>query len=239
MAVGVEVDKFHAKIISVKKRYVIGIDKIGRAAKKRRAPLKYIIGVDEVGRGALAGPVTVAALVMPEKLKIIKKENFPKLKDSKKLSSRQREIWFDYIKNNSKIFYAISSVSPKMVDRINISKAANLAATRAVMKLLAARKLVTRDLKIFLDGGLYLNIKSLTASGYWLKPKTAVKADEKIPAVALASIAAKVTRDKRMAEKTRAYPGFCFRAHKGYGTKKHFKEIKKNGATEIHRLSFL
>jgi ribonuclease HII len=231
MAVGVEMDEFHVKIISVKKRYVIGID--------------------EVGRGALAGPVVVAAVAVPTKLRIknaelrvkgIKNSEFlilnsklAKLKDSKKLSSKQREIWFDYIKNNSKIFYAVSSVSPKIVDKINISRAANLAAGRALKKLIFINKLPFSKISVFLDGGLYLGISGFSK----LKQKTIIKGDEKIPVISLASIAAKVTRDKRMREKCGKYPGYDFRAHKGYGTKMHFGEIRKNGIRGIHRLTFL
>ncbi|MEK7496153.1 MAG: hypothetical protein AAB616_01655, partial [Patescibacteria group bacterium] len=96
---------------------------------------KYIIGIDEVGRGPLAGPVTVAALALPQNLKFkIKNLKLP-LRDSKKLSLKQREIWFEYVKKHPKIFYAIASVSPKVIDKINISNAANLAATRAFQKL--------------------------------------------------------------------------------------------------------
>jgi ribonuclease HII len=197
---------------------------------------KYVIGIDEVGRGALAGPVVVAALAIPEKFRIIKKENFPKLKDSKKLSPRQREIWLGWIKSRSEIFYATAGVYPKVIDRINISRAAELAAGRAFKKL--ARKIGTVSAKrseILLDGGLYLRGFDFQK----LKQKTIIKGDEKIPAISLASIAAKVFRDGIMRKKRGDYPEYGFSSHKGYGTKNHFCEIRKFGITKIHRLTFL
>jgi ribonuclease HII len=212
---------------------------------------KYIIGIDEVGRGALAGPVTVAAVAVPAKLRIknaklrikgnknseflILNSKLTKLRDSKKLNSKQRESWFDYVKNNSKIFYSISSVSPKIVDKMNISKAANLAAGRALKRLVFANKIPFNKTSVFLDGGLYLGVPGFSK----LKQKTIIKGDEKVPAIALASIMAKVTRDRRMREKCVKYPEYDFRAHKGYGTKRHFGEIRKNGISNIHRLTFL
>ncbi len=207
--------------------------------------IKYIIGIDEVGRGPLAGPVVVAALAVPTKLRIKNAElrkNFKsaKLRDSKKLSLKQREIWFEYVKKHPKIFYAIASVSPKVIDKINISNAANLAVTRAFQKLVntyAIASVLTKNnnvnVKIFLDGGLYLNKKypRLSAS-------TIIKGDEKIPVISFASIVAKVTRDRMMRKLHKKYPQYGFDKHKGYGTKKHFKAIRKHGLSPIHRKSF-
>ena len=95
----------------------------------------YIIGIDEVGRGPLAGPVTVCALALPYNLKLPTKSLKLKLRDSKKLSPKQREAWFEWVKEQ-KIYYALSSISPSIIDKINISQAANLASTRAVLKLI-------------------------------------------------------------------------------------------------------
>ncbi|MEK7168340.1 MAG: ribonuclease HII [Patescibacteria group bacterium] len=208
--------------------------------------IKYIIGIDEVGRGPLAGPVVVAALAVPTKLRIKNAElrkNFKsaKLRDSKKLSLKQREIWFEYVKKHPKIFYAIASVSPKVIDKINISNAANLAATRAFQKLVnsyaIASVLTRRRAKIFLDGGLYFP-KFLNSKSYILNSRTIIRGDEKIPAIALASIVAKVTRDRMMRKLHKKYPQYGFDKHKGYGTKKHFKAIRKHGLSPIHRKSF-
>lgn len=205
---------------------------------------KYIIGIDEVGRGSLAGPVVVAAVAATKyQISSIKyqarKIKLP-LKDSKKLSPKQREIWFEYIKKHPKIFYAISLISPKIIDKINISNAANLAATKAFKKLLKKKKNIsasTSGSRIFLDGGLYL----ITSSKYKVissNVKTIIKGDEKISAISLASIVAKVHRDKIMKKFHKKYPHYDFINNVGYGTKKHIKAIKKHGHTPIHRKSF-
>ncbi len=218
------------------------------AAKKTN----YIIGIDEVGRGALAGPVVVAAVAATTKLRIknaefrIKKDinskflilnsKLAKLKDSKKLSRKRREVWFKLIKQHSKISYATANISPKIIDKINISQAANLAATRALNKL--TKKLKTKSYKVFLDGGLYLNNRILNTRYLILNTKTIIRGDEKIPAISLASIVAKVSRDRIMRKLHKKYPRYDFIHNVGYGTKKHIETIKKHGRLPIHRKSF-
>lgn len=195
---------------------------------------KCVIGVDEVGRGALAGPVVVAAVALPRNFKFSRL----KLRDSKKLSPKQREEWFNLIKRQ-KIPFATASVFPKIIDKINISQAANLAASRAFKKLLATSHLgLAIRAKIYLDGGLFLNKKTLVVSGHTLNPKTIVKGDEKIPAISLASIVAKVYRDKMMRRIHKKYPRYDFIHNVGYGTKKHIKAIRKFGHSAVHRKSF-
>jgi len=200
---------------------------------------KMIIGIDEVGRGALSGPVAVAAAVIPKNSKFPPQRGEAaklKLRDSKRLTPLQREKWFKWIKQN-KIPYALASISPKTIDKINISNAANLAAQKAFSKLTKNYKLKTKNCRVFLDGGLYL--KNLKPNTQNLKPKTIIKGDEKIKAIMLASIIAKITRDKKMKQLHKKYPRYGFNQHKGYGTKKHLKAIKKNGPCKIHRRSFL
>ncbi len=200
----------------------------------------YLIGIDEVGRGPLAGPVTVAAVLLSAKLKTEKFKNLKiPLRDSKKLGPEQREIWFDFVKKQ-KIPYSVASVSPKIIDKINISKAANLAATKALYKLITKHRPLIRKCRVFLDGGLKIlpNFsESLLASGYTLT--TIIRGDEKIPAISLASIIAKVRRDKYMEKMHKKFPQYNFKKHKGYGTEIHYKLLKKNGASKIHRKSFL
>src|SRR3989344_3681263 len=202
---------------------------------------KYIIGIDEVGRGSLAGPVTVTALVLPIKFKN-KKLKTP-LRDSKKLSARQREIWFDFVKKQ-KIPYVVASISPKVIDKINISNAANLAASRALLKLIKINKLENKSFTVRLDGGLYIKNLKLKNSrlrqgfGGQVKTKTIIKGDEKIPAISLASIVAKVSRDRYMKKLHKKYPRYDFIHNVGYGTKNHIKAIKKYGFSPIHRRSF-
>ena len=209
-----------------------------------------IIGIDEVGRGPLAGPVTAAAIMPPRNFQSLisnfQKKYKIKLKDSKKLSSKQREKWFKWVRIR-KIPYAISSVSPKIIDKINISQAANLAATRAfkkVYKLISYKFKSSKNINVFLDGGLHLNIKNNNLKTYKLirRPanlQTIIRGDEKIPAITLASIVAKVHRDKYMKKMHKKYPKYFFDKHKGYGTKLHYKMIKKYGVSSIHRKSFL
>jgi len=206
----------------------------------------YLIGIDEVGRGPLAGPVTVAAVLLTANLKTYNfKNSKTPLRDSKKLSPKQRKIWFDFIKKQ-KIPYAVANVFPKTIDKINISKAANLAATRALIKVdkLISYKLVSFKkpihANVFLDGGLYLKnpkpkLKNLNPTNL----QTIIRGDEKIPAISLASIIAKVRRDKYMEKMHKKFPQYNFKKHKGYGTEIHYKLLKKNGASKIHRKSFL
>jgi len=215
---------------------------------------KYIIGIDEVGRGALAGSVTVAAVALlwnfQTKIRVNSRSNprqfaSIKLRDSKKLSPKQREIWFKWIKENSKISYAVANVQPKIIDKINISNAANLAATRAFNRLVKNKNIGAsiNGSRVFLDGGLYLNknirVNPLLKKIYpRLSVSTIIKGDEKIPAISLASIAAKVSRDKLMKKLHKKYPRYDFVNNVGYGTRKHIEAIKKYGRLPIHRKSF-
>ena len=190
----------------------------------------YIIGIDEVGRGSLAGPVVVAAVALPAGAR------FKNLKDSKKLSAKKREEWFAYIKDEG-IVYTTARVYQKRIDTINISGASNLAARKSFSRLLetlAPRK--QKNLKIFLDGGLYLSKEKVFLKKF--HPRTVIKADEKISAVKLASIVAKVTRDRYMRRLHLSFPKYGFHLHKGYGTKSHIKAIRRHGYSDVHRRSF-
>lgn len=229
----------------------------------------FIIGIDEVGRGSLAGPVTVAAVLLPSSCakrmvsvglkltslirangRITKPRGIP-LQDSKKLSSSNREIWFKHLKKSLGVSYAVSHVRPATIDQINISNAANLAAYRTLQKLATSHPdviesglrpkrrsypLATRA-EIFLDGGLYTR-NSIKKTSLPFKSRTVVKGDEKIPAIALASIIAKVRRDALMKRLHKKHVHYGFDVHKGYGTKKHLRAIKKYGLSGVHRESF-
>lgn len=230
--------------------------------KKRH---NYIIGIDEAGRGPLAGPVTAAAVILPRNFSAFggsavgrqfsisnfQKNSKFKLRDSKKLTPKQREIWFQYITKELALPHVVASVSAKIIDKINISNAANLAARRAFEKLIANCRIA--NCKIFLDGGLYLDKSKIKKQkfktprtncfaiirGKQIKNvKTIIKGDERIPVIALASIVVKVSRDRMMLRFHKKYPQYGFDRHKGYGTKKHIKAIKKFGYSPIHRKSF-
>lgn len=193
---------------------------------------KWIVGIDEVGRGPLAGPVVIATACVAQGIKIYSKEN-GKLRDSKKLTENQREKWFKYLKSHPKFKFELARVYPKTIDRINISRAANLAALRAFGRLCAKNKMIPEKCAVFLDGGLYL--------GNGERPgfaKTVVRGDIKIKTVAMASIMAKVTRDRIMTRLDKKFPHYGFAENKGYGTAKHIRAIKKHGPSKVHRRSF-
>ncbi|MBI3588969.1 MAG: ribonuclease HII [Candidatus Liptonbacteria bacterium] len=193
----------------------------------------YIIGIDEVGRGSLAGPVVVTAVIIPKKTRIMNYE-LGIMKDSKKLSPLQREKWFKFFQNHSQIKYALAKVHPRRIEKINISRAANLAALRAYTRLISNLDLRSSNISAFLDGGLYLgNGKNR------LPAKTVIRGDQKISAIKIASIIAKVSRDRLMTRLAKKYPAYSFEIHKGYGTRAHYAALKKFGPSEIHRSTFL
>jgi len=197
---------------------------------------RYVIGIDEVGRGSLAGPVVVAAVAVPQGVRLY---NYflGKLRDSKKLTPASRERWFNYFRSHPKIKFDLAWVYPRQIEKINIARAANLAAWRAFNRLVCRYGLSLRLCRIFLDGGLFLGNRKKRDVG--VKAKTVVRGDGRIPAVKAASIVAKVSRDRAMKRLAKIYPVYGFGFHKGYGTKKHFAAIKKHGPSEVHRLTFL
>jgi ribonuclease HII len=197
---------------------------------------RYVIGIDEVGRGALAGPLSVGVVAFrlgTDFGPVVLRELKLNFRDSKKLTPQGRERWVKYLRKRDDVKFRVASVSSKVVDRLNVSRAANLAATRAFEKLIDNQMLKTRPL-VFLDGGLYL-------TGDWgrkLRMRTVIKGDEKINAIKLASIVAKVHRDRLMTRRHEKYPHYGFPKHKGYGTKIHIRALRRHGLSEIHRKSF-
>ncbi|MEI6490201.1 MAG: ribonuclease HII [bacterium] len=183
---------------------------------------KWHIGIDEAGRGPLAGPVSVGAVMVKSDFDF---SIFKNLKDSKKLSESKREEFFEVI--NKKIKYKVVMVSNKVIDKKGISYAIKF----AIKSLLKKLNPNIKNTKIFLDG-------ALKAPEEFMQ-ETIIKGDEKIPAISLASIMAKVTRDRYMKKISNKYPAFNFDIHKGYGTKMHIEAIKKHGPSELHRKSFI
>ncbi len=192
----------------------------------------WIVGIDEVGRGALAGPVVVAAVSMPRKIKIRNAE-LGNLRDSKKLTPRLREEWLGFFKNRQEISYAIARVYPRQIEKNNITGAANLAALRATKRLVKNCGLKIENCSVFLDGGLFLGNGEQPKNS-----KTIVGGDEKFTAIKIASIVAKVYRDKLMLKLAKKYPSYGFDVHKGYGTRQHISAVKKHGPSPAHRSSF-
>jgi len=196
--------------------------------------MKYVVGIDEVGRGALAGPVVVAAVAVPTS-RFLHPRHLPKLADSKKLSPRRRESWYAYTVAHPQLHVASARVYQRGIDKLNISRCANLAASRALEKLLQKSDISHSDFDILLDGGLYLGHKK----HLYLKAKTIIRGDQKRGPIKLASIVAKVTRDRYLGTLGGRYPGYGFEQHKGYGTRMHLQAIREKGVLEIHRSTFL
>jgi len=185
----------------------------------------HIIGIDEVGRGALAGPVVVAGIASTRPFRF-NSSGLGKLRDSKKLTAGKREKWFRRFVSDPAIKFAVSRVTPRVIDRINISRAADRAALRVIKRLGFDRRRVFA----YLDGGLFLPPE--------IPHQTIIKGDEKIKLIAAASIVAKVTRDRYMRRLHKKEPRYDFHIHKGYGTKLHISHIKQLGYSDFHRKSF-
>ena len=193
----------------------------------------YVIGIDEVGRGALAGPVVVGVVCIPKKL-ILRNKKLGQLRDSKKLSAAKREAWFDHFRTLPDVRYALARVYPRQIEKRNISQAANLAAHRALGRLITKNKRQKNE--IYLDGGLFIKNREFSTA---LGATTIVKGDEKIRAIAVASIIAKVSRDRFMKKLSKKHPGYGLEIHKGYGTRMHRAALMKLGPSVIHRQTFL
>jgi ribonuclease HII len=177
-----------------------------------------IAGIDEVGRGPIAGPVVAAAVIFRPYVFI------QGVRDSKKLSSKQREKLVTDIKNNA-LAYGIGFVEPHEIDLINIRQAT----FRAMRKAIA-------NLKIQPD---YLLFDGYELPEKIYKQEAIVGGDDISFTIASASILAKVTRDQLMLDYHKKYPEYRFDKHKGYGTFQHRVFVKKYGPSPIHRLSFL
>ncbi len=190
----------------------------------------FIAGVDEVGRGPLAGPVVACAVIFPKKFFNIS-PSF-RLFDSKKISDKKRRFLMEKIKKES-LCFAISSVSQKIIDKINIHNASLLAMKKAILKLK-----IQPDV-LLIDGIHHVFKTGADNKGIKIKEKTFIGGDEKIFSISAASIAAKVWRDDLMIEMDRRYPVYNFKKNKGYGTKEHFEKIKKHGISKIHRKTFV
>jgi ribonuclease HII len=201
------------------------------------------IGIDEVGRGCLAGPVTVSAALVPAGFR--EPAWLPELRDSKIMTRLQREAWCEWVKTEGferGIIAAVSSVSPAVVDRVNIARAANLAAWRSLNKILDEGGFIKAS--VVLDGCLFLKSKTFQNAGGFPpnieSVKTVTGADKKFKEVKIAAIMAKVARDAYMERMAERYPEFGFGRHKGYGTRFHLEAIGRLGPIEgFHRKTFL
>lgn len=195
--------------------------------------IRHIVGIDEAGRGPLAGPVAVGVFCMSAEFARMDFKEFSRgVRDSKKLTASKREEWFAKIlaeERGANISFAVSFASARMIDRRGIV----FAIRSAMKKALCTLPCDPQNTLVYLDGGL-------RAPEEFLFQETIIHGDDRIPAISLASIAAKVTRDKLMLRVAKRYPKYGFEKHKGYGTAEHYKNIEKYGVLEgVHRKSFL
>lgn len=180
--------------------------------------IKLIGGVDEVGRGPLVGPVVAACCVLPQDFVL------EGLTDSKKLSEKKRNLFYDYIINHC-IAYGIGEVSPEEIDEINIYEASRKAMIIAIKKVQEQI-----PLEHVLIDAMPMSIDIPTTS--------IIKGDAKSISIAAASVLAKVTRDKMMYELDEKYPMYGYKNHKGYPTKKHLEALNKYGLIDGYRKTY-
>ena len=184
--------------------------------KLRKEGINFIAGVDEVGRGPLVGPVVAACVVLPEHF------NLDGLTDSKKLSEKKREYFYDEIMKQA-LGVGVGIISEKKIDEVNIYEATKMAMKEAINNCSCKVEHVLID-------AMKLDIDIPTTS--------IIKGDLKSITISAASVIAKVTRDRMLDELDLKYPMYDFKNNKGYPTKKHLEAIKKYGIIDEHRRSY-
>ena len=178
---------------------------------------ELICGCDEAGRGPLVGPVVAGAVILPKNYQL------EGLTDSKKLSEKKREKFFEIIKKDA-IAYGIGIVSPQVIDEINIYEASRLAMKEAIKNMQVKPDYVITD--------------AMPMPGYEIPVKSIIKGDAKSITIAAASVLAKVTRDHILYEMDREHPEYEFARHKGYPTKRHLELLKLYGPTKDYRFTY-
>jgi len=196
-----------------------------------------MLGVDEAGRGPLAGPVAVGVVAVLEGFDVA--VEFPGVRDSKKLSEKRREKLFTLLEGRVEkgdVRFVVELESAETIDEEGIVTAVRRAVTRGV-NTLAPHPFGCPDagdaalVEVLLDG-------SLNAPPEY-KQQTIINGDDLVPLISLASIAAKVTRDRLMIKLATEFPEYGFEKHKGYGTRAHYEALATHGPCAIHRRSFL
>lgn len=187
-----------------------------REYEEKYSNLNYICGVDEVGRGPLVGPVVASAVILPKNYFI------EGLTDSKKLSKKKRDYFYEVIKQEA-LAIGIGIVDNKKIDEINILEASRLAMKKAINSLSIKPDIILTD-AMRLDMGI--------------PEEDIIKGDLKSITISAASVIAKVTRDKMMEKLHEKYPMYNFIKNNGYPTKEHIEAIKKYGIIKEHRKSF-
>lgn len=188
--------------------------------------MRLVLGVDEAGRGPLAGPVAVGVVAAPEGFDFA--AAFPGLNDSKQLSEPVREDLYKKLESpGSSIRYHVELVSHRIIDARGITYAVRHGTYKGIRKLLED----PAKGKIWLDG--------LLKAPRQYEQETVIGGDALVPAIMLASVAAKVTRDRYMKRLAMRYPAYGFEAHKGYGTRAHYEALETYGTCALHRLSYV
>lgn len=177
-----------------------------------------IAGVDEAGRGPLAGPVSVAAVILPEGFR------HKVLTDSKQLSEEKREAIYEELTRTDGLHWHVVLVEVEEIDRINILRATHVGMKRAVAGLVQPAEAV------LIDG--------LPVPDFPLPQEALVKGDARSFSIAAASVIAKVTRDRYMHAAAAQHPQYGFERHKGYGTREHLEALRRHGPCPLHRRSF-
>jgi ribonuclease HII len=209
-----------------------------------------IVGCDEAGRGPLAGPVVAAACYIPADIDV-DAAGLGDVHDSKAVKKEDRERMYDLLINHPFIEFGVSSVSAKEIDEVNILQASMLAMHRATKNLIQKKNAAQPDY-VFIDGNRapWGHSEAVRPNGTVRKAdptmplsiKTCdpvIKGDSKIFCIAAASIIAKVTRDRIMAELDQSYPGYNLSQHQGYPVASHVRAIHKmGGISPVHRLTF-
>ena len=182
-----------------------------------------LAGIDEAGRGPLAGPVVAAALIFdPEYIKKEHKKTFKRLTDSKVMTEKSRDEFFELLNNSSWISIGVGIVEADEIDQINILKATHKAMAMAAQQI----------------NPQYALVDGLPVKGLPCESRSIVKGDALSISISAASVIAKVTRDRIMVQLDEKYPEYGFAQHKGYGTKQHIASLQKYGATPAHRKTF-
>ena len=189
--------------------------------------MRYLIGIDEAGRGPLAGPVSVGAVMIATDFDWRLLEG---VRDSKKLSEKVREDIFERTRELEKVSalrFAVATSSAAYIDTYGIVPAIK----RALAETLSRFEIKPQDCRVLLDG-------SLSAPAEYIHQETIIRGDDTEPVISLASIMAKVTRDRLMKRLSPKYPEYEFHTHKGYGTASHLSAIRRCGLSDMHRATF-
>ena len=188
---------------------------------------RFLVGVDEAGRAPLAGPVSVGFVAVEEGFDVM--HAFPGLRDSKKLTPEKRDELYGLLEEFSRkgdVRFCVRFSSAEYIDERGITKAVARAIEQGVRALMPE----PRGVRVLLDGLLHAPKE--------YRQQTIIGGDNLVPIISLASIAAKVRRDRLMKRLARQFPGYGFEIHKGYPTKMHYEALKNLGISEAHRRTY-